>query len=318
MAHTLDPDASLIVAGPTAVGKTALGLRLAEQAPGEIIVADSMQVYAGLDVGTGKPAAPERAAVPHHLLDCVDPTKTFSAGEFVRRATSLVEAIRSRRRLPLLVGGTGLYLRAYVRGRLAGAGTDPAVRARLQEEAVRAGAGSLFARLAALDPASAARIPPGDLRRIIRALELHELTGEPPSRLRTGLWDGPQARVSAFVVLCREREELYRLIDERCRRMWAEGLLEETRRLLALGDAGTIRPLEALGYRQAAAYLAGRLGAGAALEEMQRATRNYAKRQLTWFRREPGARWVTVRGWDWVAPVADRILAGDWEALAGR
>jgi tRNA dimethylallyltransferase len=305
----------VIIAGPTAVGKSALALALAQQAPGEIIVADSMQVYTGLDVGTGKPTAAERAAAPHHLLDCCSPTESFSAGAFLRQASRLVDAIRARDRLPIVAGGTGLYLRAFLRGRLAGAGGDPEIRARLMAQGQAEGSAALLARLAVLDPVSAARIQSGDLRRIVRALELWELTGEAPSLLRPGLWDPPQGNAAACLVLVRERGELYRLIEERCRRMWAGGLLDETQRLLAAGDAEKIRPLQALGYRQAAAYLAGRLTAEAALADMQRATRNYAKRQLTWFRREPGARWLMVEGWDWVEPVTRRILAGEWETL---
>jgi tRNA dimethylallyltransferase len=306
----------VVIAGPTAVGKSALALALARRAPGEIVVADSMQVYAGLDVGTGKPTADERAAVPHHLLDVCWPAEAFSAGAFVRDASRLVCEISARGRLPILAGGTGLYLRAFLRGGLAGMGSDPAIRARLADEAARTGVETLHARLAALDPASAARIAPRDLRRIVRALELWELTREAPSRLRPGLWDLPRAAVAGFLVLARERAELNRLIDLRCRRMWAEGLLEETARLLAAGDAESVRPLQALGYRQAAAFLGGRLSAEAALAEMQRATRNYAKRQLTWFRREPSARWLTVRGWDWIDPVCEKILAGAWDAVA--
>lgn len=304
---------AVIIAGPTAVGKSALAFALARRAPGEIIVADSMQVYVGLDVGTGKPSLAEQAAVPHHLLDCRTPAESFSAGEFLRQAFRLAEEIRSRGRLPILVGGTGLYLRAFLRGGLAGTGGDPEIHARLMEEARALGRGALYARLVALDAASAARIQPGDLRRIVRALELWEMTGEAPSRLRPGLWNAPRAGVAACVVLTRERAELYRLIDLRCRRMWAEGLLDETRRLLAMGSAATIRPLQALGYRQAAAFLTGRLSGEAALADMQRSTRNYAKRQLTWFRKEPGARWLTLRGWDWVEPVCERILAGEWD-----
>jgi tRNA dimethylallyltransferase len=306
----------VIVAGPTAVGKSALAFALARRAPGEIIVADSMQVYAGLDVGTGKPTLDERAAVPHHLLDVCRPTEPFSAGAFLREASRLTREIRARGRLPILAGGTGLYLRAFLRGRLAGTGSDPAIRARLTDEAERLGAAALHARLTALDPASAARIPPGDRRRIVRALELWEMTREAPSRLRPGLWGHPQADVAGFLVLTRERAELHRLIDLRCRRMWAAGLLDETARLLAAGNPESLRPLQALGYRHAADFLGGRLSAEAALAEMQRATRNYAKRQLTWFRREPSARWLTVRGWDWIEPVCENILAGAWDALA--
>ncbi len=268
-----------------------------------------MQVYRGMDVGTGKPSPADREAVPHHLLDICDPTETFSASAFATRAQALVEEIRRRGRRPILVGGTGLYLRAFLKGRLAGTGGDPAIRARLTREAEALGTQALHDRLRALDPATAARVHPKDLFRIIRALELLETTGRPPSEIRPDLWERPRVAVSALLVLNREREELYRLIDERARRMWEGGLVEEVRGLLAAGYGPDLRTLKSLGYRQAVAYLEGRLPEAEASTAMQRATRNYARRQLTWFRREPAAEWVTVRGWDWVEPLAEKIVA---------
>jgi len=285
-----------------------LGLALARRAPGEIIVADSMQVYRGMDVGTGKPSLAERASVPHHLLDVCDPSQTFSASAFASRAQAVVREIRGRGRLPILVGGTGLYLRAFLKGRLAGPQGNPAIRARLAQEAEVGGARVLHERLRALDPPSAERIHPEDQFRIVRALELWEVTGRRPSELRPALWDLPRVTVSALVVLTREREELYRLIDERARRMWEGDLVIEVRGLLDAGYAPDLPALKSLGYRQAVAYLAGRRTAAEALAEMQRATRNYARRQLTWFRREPTAEWVTVHGWEWVEPLAEKIL----------
>jgi tRNA dimethylallyltransferase len=299
----------LIIAGPTGVGKSLLATAVATRAPGEIIVADSMQIYRGMDVGTGKPSPAERRTVPHHLLDICHPTESFSAFEFAQRVHRLVDDVVSRGRVPILVGGTGLYLRAFLKGQLSGAAGDPALRARLRAHAAREGGATLHARLQQVDPASAARIRSGDLYRIIRALELTELTGEPASRIRPGLWDPPRVVVSAFLVLMREREELYRRIDERAKRMWEEGLLAEVRTLLEAGYSADLRPLQALGYRQAIAVLSGKASAAEALEEMQRATRNYAKRQVTWFRREPAAEWITVRGDDWVEPLATTILA---------
>lgn len=285
-----------------------MGLALARRAPGEIIVADSMQVYRGMDVGTGKPSVAERASVPHHLLDVCDPSQTFSASAFASRAQAVVREIRGRGRLPILVGGTGLYLRAFLKGRLAGPQGNPAIRARLAQEAKVGGARVLHERLRALDPPSAERIHPEDQFRIVRALELWEVTGRRPSELRPALWDPPRVTVSALVVLTREREELYRLIDERARRMWEGELVIEVRGLLDAGYAPDLPALKSLGYRQAVAYLAGRRTAAEALAEMQRATRNYARRQLTWFRREPTAEWVTVHGWEWVEPLAEKIL----------
>ena len=283
-------------------------MAVATRVPVEIIVADSMQVFRGLDVGTGKPSPAERMAVPHHLLDVCDPAHVFSAFEFVRRARSAVEEIHARGRLPVLVGGTGLYLRAFLKGQLSGGAGDPAIRARLRAEAGSEGSAALHARLRAVDPVSAARIRPGDLFRIVRALELWELTGEPPSAIRPALWDSPHVAVSAFLVLMREREELNRLIDARAKRMWEGGLLTEVRRLLDAGYPPDLRALQALGYRQAVAAITGKVREAEALADMQRATRNYAKRQVTWFRREPTAEWVTVRGDDWVAPLTATIL----------
>jgi tRNA dimethylallyltransferase len=290
------------------VGKSALGLALARRAPGEIIVADSMQVHRGMDVGTGKPSAAERASVPHHLLDECDPRETFSASVFASRARAVVREIRGRGRVPILVGGTGLYLRAFLKGRLAGVEGNPAIRARLAQEAAVGGARSLHERLRALDPPSAERIDPGDLFRIVRALELWEITGRRPSELRPVLWDAPRVTVSALVVLTREREDLYRLIDERARHMWDAGLPCEVKGLLAAGYPPDLPAFKSLGYRQALAYLQGRRSAAEALTEMQRATRNYARRQLAWFRREPTAEWVTVYGWEWVEPLAEKLL----------
>lgn len=268
-----------------------------------------MQVYRGMDVGTGKPSPADREAVPHHLLDICAPTETCSASDFAGRAQALVEEIARRGRLPILVGGTGLYLRAFLKGRLAGTGSHPAIRARLAREAESLGTPALHERLRVLDPATAERVHPRDLYRIIRALELLEATGRPPSEIRPDFWERPRVPVSGFLVLDREREELYRLIDERARRMWEGGLLDEVRRLLAAGYGPDLRTLKSLGYRQAVAYLQGRLPEAEALADMQRATRNYARRQLTWFRREPAAEWVTVHGWDWVEPLAEKLLA---------
>ena len=291
------------------MGKSLLAMAVATRVPGEIIVADSMQVYRGMDVGTGKPSPADRRAVPHHLLDLCHPAQVFSAFEFARRARRLVEDIHARGHLPILVGGTGLYLRAFLKGQLSGGAANAALRIRLRAEAANAGTAALHARLEQVDPASAAQIRPGDLFRVIRALELWEITGEPASTIRPALWDAPRVQVSAFLVLMRDREELYRRIDARARRMWDDGLVGEVRGLLDAGYAADLRPLQALGYRQAVAVIQGRLSEAQALAEMQRATRNYAKRQVTWFRREPAAEWMTVHGDGWVNAVTAALLA---------
>jgi tRNA dimethylallyltransferase len=290
------------------VGKSELALALARRTRSEIIVADSMQVYRGLDVGTGKPSAAERRAAPHHLLDVCDPVETFTAFEFASQAGRLVQEIHARGRHAILVGGTGLYLRAFLKGQLSAGGGDPTVRARLRSEAEREGGAALHARLRSIDPASADRIRPGDIFRLVRALELWERTGERPSALRPDLWDAPQVPVSAFLVLMRERAELHRMINARAHRMWEAGLVAEVQALLRAGYSPDVRPLQALGYRQALSVLSGQLGEAEALAEMQRATRNYAKRQMTWFRREPAAEWIMIAGDDWVEPLTTTIL----------
>ena len=291
------------------MGKSALALVVARRYPAEIIVADSMQVYRGMDVGTGKPSSWERAAVPHHLLDICEPSGSFSASEFASRALALVGEIRGRDRLPIIVGGTGLYLRAMLKGRLAGAGGQPAIRARLLREAESVGSRGLHERLIALDPATAARVHPRDQLRVIRALELLEVTGRRPSEIRAGLWDAPQFHISAMLVLTRDRQELDWLIDERARAMWEGGLVSEVQKLLAEGHGPDLPAFRSLGYREAVAHLRGLLTEAEGLRHMQRATRRYARRQLGWFRREPAAEWVSVRGWDWVEPLAERLIA---------
>jgi len=311
------PSASppVIIAGPTAVGKSQLALAVAQRVPAEIIVADSMQVYCGLDIATDKPTLRERAAVPHHLLDICEPHESFSAFAFAAAARTAVDSTQRRGKLPILVGGTGLYLRAFLKGDLAGGGGDSTLRARLKTEATQIGAPALHARLAARDPVSAQAIRPGDLFRIIRALELCETTGQTASTLRPGLWDPPRRPLAGFLVLTRAREELAQRIALRSARMWDAGLLEEVWALLARGVPPECRALQSIGYRQAVAVLAGRMTLEAAQEDLVRATRQYAKRQLTWFRREPAAEWITVSGDDWADSLADR-LAVRWGTAA--
>ncbi len=296
-----------IIAGPTAVGKSQLALAVATHLPAEIVVADSMQVYQGFDIGTDKPSAAERATVPHHLLDICRPDDSFSAFAFADAACAAVEAIQDRGRLPLLVGGTGLYLRAFLKGNLTGGGGNGALRARLRAEAAEIGSAALHARLAQRDPRSAAAIRPGDLFRIIRALELCEMTGQAASALRPALWDAPHTPLAGFIVLTRQRGELAQRIAVRSAAMWEAGLVEEVRTLLARGVPADCRALQSIGYRQALAVVSGQMTLEEAQVDLVRVTRQYAKRQVTWFRREPAAEWVTVSGDDWVDPLAMRL-----------
>jgi tRNA dimethylallyltransferase len=282
------PADAVLLAGPTGAGKTDLAIRLAERFPVEIVSVDSAQVYRGMDIGTAKPAAAVRARVPHHLVDVCDPAEAYSAGRFRRDALELIAAIRARGRVPLLVGGTMLYFRALTRGIAPLPEADPVVRAAIDLRARTVGWPALHAELAALDPEAAARIRPADGQRIQRALEVLEITGERLSQLQR-LADPPPLTFAAFALVPDDRAGLYARLDARFRDMMAAGLLEEVRALRARGDLDADLPsLRSVGYRQLWAHLAGRCNLEEAVAAGQRATRNLAKRQLTWIRSEPG------------------------------
>ena len=273
------------VLGPTASGKSALGLALAERLDGEILGCDSMQVYRGMDIGTAKPTAAERRARPHHLYDLVDPGQPFHAAAWAERARAAIVAVTARGRLPILVGGTGLYFRALTRGLFEAPPSDPRIRTRHQAEAVEIGVPGLHARLRAIDPEAAATILPGDLLRISRALEVFEQTGVPISELRRR--GGPALPLALWaVILDPPTATLRPRIEARVDAMMAAGFLDEVRALRAAGFGGT-RALEALGYRQLGAHLDGTMDLGTAVAETKQATFAYARRQRTWFRKEP-------------------------------
>jgi len=289
------PDAVLL-AGPTGAGKSDLALELAQRFPIEIVSVDSAQVYLGMDIGTAKPAADVRERVPHHLVDVCDPSEAYSAGRFRRDALELIGAIRGRGRLPLLVGGTMLYFRALTRGIAPLPEANPVVRAAIDRRAQAVGWPALHAELAARDPEAAARIRPADGQRIQRALEVLEITGERLSQLQR-LADPPPLAFAAFALLPDDRAGLYARLDARLLGMMEAGLLDEVRALRARGDLTPDLPsLRAVGYRQLWAHLDGRCSQADAVAAGQRATRNLAKRQLTWLRSEPA--WQPVRGLD--------------------
>lgn len=281
-----------IICGPTAVGKTALALRLAEQFGCEIVSADSRQVYRLMDIGTAKPSAAELARVPHHLIDVVWPDQPFSAAHFAELATQAIQAIVERGRRPLLVGGTGLYVRALTEGLLDAPGADPTLRAGLRARALREGSPALHRQLAEVDPVSAARLHPNDLVRIERALEVHARTGRPLSALQQEHGFAQRRYRTLKIGLDLERSHLYTRIDARAEAMFGAGLLDETRRLLAAGYDPASRVLQTIGYRQALGVLDGSLSPTLAVQELQRMTRRYAKQQLTWFRRDKSFIWL--------------------------
>lgn len=278
------------VVGPTGVGKTEVGLFLAERFSGEIVNFDSVQVYKYLDIGTAKPSASERARVPHHLIDFLEPNEPFNAARFVELADRAIEEIVARGHLPLLVGGTGLYLKALLHG-LFPVEVPEDLRAGLRERLAREGLEVLYEELKKVDSAAAAKIHPHDKVRILRALEVYYATGRPFSELAREHAFAPRRYRALKIGLTLPREELYRRLEARVDRMLTEGLLEEVRELLHRGYDPGLKPLRSIGYRHMIAYLQGKVPFSEAVRLMKRDTRHYAKRQLTWFRADPEIVW---------------------------
>ena len=282
----------LVIAGPTASGKTALSLLLAKQMNGEIVSADSMQIYRGMDVGTAKATPDEQAEVPHHMLDLLDPGENYSVSRYVEDASAVCDALLSRGKLPVVTGGTGLYIDALLAGRqFAGVSdADEDLREQLSQDYDRLGGEAMLQRLSAVDPDRAAKLAPTDRRRLIRALEVYELTGHTISEHDELTRTFPPAFEALYVVLdYDDRKALYTRIDERVDRMCEEGLFEETQHLLDCGIPDSSTCMQAIGYRQAAMALRGELSRVEAEALIKQATRRYAKRQLTWFRRHEEA-----------------------------
>jgi len=290
----------IAVVGATAAGKSDLAVELALALDGEVINADSMQLYRGMDIGTAKLTRQERRGVPHHLLDVWDVTKAASVAEYQELADAVIADVTARGKVPVLVGGSGLYIRAAL-GDLDFPGTDPGIRDRLEAELSAAGPGPLYARLAAADPAAAAAILPGNGRRIVRALEVIELSGRPFSATMPG-YDAGRPALQVGVQL--PRAELDHRIEARVDRMWAAGLAAEVRQLAARGLRDGKTASRALGYQQLLRHLDGTLTSDEARDETVRATRRFARRQESWFRRDPRVSWLpagaglTVRALD--------------------
>lgn len=287
----------VVLLGPTGSGKTSLSLRVAEQMRGEIVSCDSVAVYRELEIGTAKPLADERRRVPHHLIDIASPTETVTAGDYARIARKAIEEIASRNHLPLVVGGTGLYLRALLDGLFAGPPRSEELRQRLRERAAERGPHYLHRLLRRLDAAAASAIHLNDVPKVIRALEVSLRARRP----MTDLWLQGRDPLRGFRILRiglnPEREALYQRINARAEEMFSRGLVEETRALRE-HYGRRVRPLSSLGYKQAMQYLDGELSLPAAIAAAQQGHRNYAKRQMTWFRREQDVRWLTGFGSD--------------------
>ena len=286
-----------IILGPTAVGKTTVSILLADRLGGEIVSADAFQVYRGMDIATAKPSSEELARVPHHLIDILEPGEEYSAARFRELALPLLEEIRDRGKIPIVVGGSGMYIRVLVDGIFSSPPADRSLRQRLREEEARLGPGYLHDRLAREDPVSAERIHPRNLKRIVRALEVLELTGIPISRLQREWGSSPPAREASpfrMIGLRRDRSDLYRRIDRRAEEMFTRGLLAETERLLESGRLETGPARLALGYREAAGCLRGEYGEEEAVRRLAAATRRFARRQMTWWRAERRIEWIDL------------------------
>jgi tRNA dimethylallyltransferase len=282
----------VIVLGPTASGKTELAVRLAESCGGEIVNADSLQVYRGMDIGTAKPSPELRRRVPHHLIDIVDPDTGFSASDFRREAELAIADIRERGKKVIVVGGTGLYIKALLHGLANTPSGGGEIRKALETEASLGGSAELLDRLAEVDPATAERLHPNDRVRIIRALEVFHQTGRPISQFRSehGFSDDLYDRLKIGIAVA--RGELYRRIEERVDLMMTEGLVREVAGLLAAGFDRALKPLRSIGYKEICAHLAGEYPLDEAVRLIKRDSRRYAKRQMTWLNREDEIKWV--------------------------
>jgi tRNA dimethylallyltransferase len=286
------PSRLVVILGPTASGKSALGIWLAERLGGEILVCDSTQVYRHFNIGTAKLPPSEQRGIPHHLVDLVDPGEVFTAGEYRRRALEALGTVRERGKLPILTAGTGLYLRALLEGLADAPARSEELRSRLKRTAEKFGAGYLHRMLERLDPGSAERIVARDTQKVIRALEIRVLAGKP----RGEVFRAGQAALEGFQVhkigLMPPREELYERIERRVRDMLASGWVEEVRHLVKTGFPATAKPFQFIGYSDVRRHVEGHLELEEVTLRIQKATRRYAKRQMTWFRRESGVRWL--------------------------
>jgi len=290
------------------VGKSGTALALAKEIGGEIVSADSRKIYKYMDIGTAKPTQEKRKEIPHHLLDLIEPDEEFSAGRFGEEADKVIPRICERGRVPLLVGGSGLYVVAATEGLFSGPAADKDRRRRWKEEAKESGILCLYEKLRKIDPPAASRIHPHDLVRIIRALEVYEETGRPISSLQCRGNRGKSKDYNLIIIgLNRPRENLYQRIEQRVERMFAQGLVKEVRNLLNQGYGEDLVSMQGLGYKEVSAYLRGEFDENEAMRLLKRNTRRYAKRQLTWFRKDERIQWLDINENETPEEVATRI-----------
>ncbi|EEF58145.1 tRNA (adenosine(37)-N6)-dimethylallyltransferase MiaA [Pedosphaera parvula] len=295
----------ILIAGPTAVGKSELALHLAERLNGEIISVDSMQVYRGLDIGTAKPSPEERQRVPHHLIDVVDLTAPFDAAQFIRLAQAAVTDIQGRGQIPIFCGGTGLYFKAYLEGLGEAPPADDALRAELEKTPLP----ELLKELAGLDPVTYDKIDCQNPRRVIRAVEVIRLTGKPFSAQRAA-WappTTPHSQAPPFFALSRENQDLHSRINVRVDQMFQRGLVAEVKNLMSHGLAENKNAMQAIGYRQVVEHLRGEHSLPETIELVKIRTRQFAKRQMTWFRRQAQAKWISVTTTNTVKELAAQL-----------
>lgn len=279
--------------GPTAVGKTELSLQLAEMLGGEIVSADSRQVYRYMDIGTAKPDIEQRRRIPHHFIDIRNPDEYYSAGEYGRQARQCIDELLAAGKQPIVVGGSGFYIRALVDGLFAPSCSDPEVKAQLRSRIQKEGLHALYQQLQEVDPITASRLHANDAQRIVRALEVYQLTGKPISSFRRGE-ETPAAFTPIFIGLTRPRQILYHRIEERVDAMLAAGLVEEVQTLRKMGYGLELNALRTVGYQEVWHYLTGALGYDEMVDAIKLHSRQYAKRQLTWFRRDARIQWFDL------------------------
>ena len=300
---------AVVVCGPTGIGKTSFAIELARRFRGEIIGADSMQLYRHMDIGTAKPTAEERAAVKHHMVDVVEPDAHFDAKMYAHMAYASVVSLAENGILPFIVGGTGLYIKALIHGLFESIKIDASVRERLKKEAQELGGSHLHSRLKTCDPAAAARIHGNDTYRIVRALEIFETTGKPMSDTQQQHQFKPQRLQTVKLGLHMEREDLYQRIDKRVDIMLDQGLFEEVKRLVEAGYSLELKSMKSLGYRHMAAFLNKELDWDETVRILKRDTRHYAKRQMTWFKADPEIVWLELESIDEATSMVKAFIA---------
>jgi tRNA dimethylallyltransferase len=308
MVSDSDKPKVIIICGPTGIGKTAVGINLAEIFGGEIIGADSMQIYRHMDIGTAKPTLEERRRVVHHMVDIVDPDEDFDAVQFSERARSTIAALDTQGRLAFVVGGTGLYIKALLHGLFQSEPVDSKIRNRLKQQLDQDGSSSLYERLERVDPATAGRLHPNDSYRIIRALETIESSGKSISKYHQDHGFQEDPFITLKLGLRIDRQKLYAQLDRRVDAMIHSGLIEEVKKLLAMGYAAELKSMQSIGYRHMVEFFAERLPWEECVRTLKRDTRRFAKRQFTWFGADPQIKWYAPDQRDQIIEAVERFL----------